>query len=172
MVAYATIIGYISIMHQGEAETMRRVVHAFIRRFGLLDQAQTPCGMQLPLSWAHALMALLHSPSITQNELAEKLALSKSNISRLVARLVAAGRVKRRKDGDDGRAYRLELTAKGRRLAVAIDGQSLARFSAIISVLPARRRGAIIDALAFLVDATPPAARKSLSHLPAARGPR
>ncbi len=137
-----------------DAEALRRAVHSFIRRFGLLEQARTPCGMPLPLSQAHAIMELLRTPQITQQELADSLALSKSNVSRLVDRLVATGRVRREKDGDDGRACRLVLTDKGRRLARELDDRSLGRFRTLLGNLPEHQRGTVLRALSLLVDAT------------------
>ena len=128
-------------------------MHSFIRRFGLLEQGQTPCGMPLPLSQAHALMELLRTPEITQQELADRLALSKSNISRLVARLVAAGRARRLKDGQDGRACRVVLTEKGQRLAAELDGRSLGRYRTLLGNLPEQERDTVLRALSVLVEA-------------------
>jgi len=136
-----------------DAETLRRAVLSFVRRFGLLDQAQTPCGMPLPLSHAHALMAMLHAPGLTQNELAERLGLSKSNVSRLVGKLASGKRVRRSKDDADGRAYRLVLTESGQQLAEALDARSLAHFRTLLAGLPATQRKNVTRALALLAEA-------------------
>jgi len=136
-----------------DAENLRQLIHTFIRRFGLLDQAQTPCGMPLPVSHAHALMEVLHAPGLTQNELAARLGLSKSNVSRLVASLVAAGSAQRQRDGKDGRAYRIVLTPKGRRTAEELDQRSLTRFGDLLARVPMSRRGSITRALALLAEA-------------------
>jgi DNA-binding MarR family transcriptional regulator len=138
---------------EADAEEFRHLIHCFIRRFGLLDQAQTPCGMSLPVSQAHALMEVLRAPGLTQNELAERLGLSKSNVSRLVQSLLKAGRAKSQRDGKDGRANRIVLTAKGRRAATELDKRSLARFSDLLAHLPERRRGSVARALALLAEA-------------------
>jgi DNA-binding MarR family transcriptional regulator len=136
------------------AEGLRRAVHSFIRRFGLLDEARTPCGMAVPLSQAHAMMELLRTPRISQQDLADRLALSKSNVSRLVDRLVASGRVRRERDMEDGRACRLVLTEKGRHLARELDQRSLGRFEALLRGVPPRERNTVIRALSLLVEAT------------------
>jgi len=141
-------------------EVFRHLIHSFIRRFGLLDQARTPCGMRLPVSQAHALMEILRAPGLTQNELAERLGLSKSMVSRLVQSLVAAGRAISQKDGRDGRANRIVLTEKGRRVAKELDQRSLARFSDLLEQLPASRRGSVTSALALLSEALQHKAKK------------
>jgi len=135
------------------AEDLRSAIHAFVRRFGLLEQSQTPCGVPLPISHAHALMELLHAPEMTQQALAEKLGLSKSNISRLVDRLVADERATRQKDSQDGRAYRITLTEKGRRLAEDIDARSLVRHGALLANLPEHERATVLRATLLLAEA-------------------
>jgi DNA-binding MarR family transcriptional regulator len=110
--------------------------------------------MSLPLSQAHALMEIRRTPKITQQELAGRLGLSKSNVSRLVAKLVDQKRAQRKEDRDDGRAYRLVLTEKGLRLAEHLDVSSLARFQALYTGLPERERKNVTRALSLLAEAT------------------
>jgi DNA-binding MarR family transcriptional regulator len=98
-------------------------------------------------------MELHRTSELTQQELADRLALSKSNVSRLVDRLVAAGRVRRQKHDSDGRACRLVLTEKGRHLAAELDGRSLDRFQTLLGNIPERRRASVLRALSLLVDA-------------------
>jgi len=136
-----------------DAEHLRRAIHAFIRRFGLLEQARTPCGAALPLSHAHALIELRRTPELTQRELAARLMLSKSNVSRLVDRLVAGGRIRRKRDGSDGRAFRLALTGKGRRLAEHLDGRSLARHRVLLANVSPSQRAVVIQGLGLLAEA-------------------
>ena len=135
------------------AEELRGAIHAFIRRFGLLEQARTPCGVPMPISHAHALIELRRTPEMTQQELAARLALSKSNVSRLVDRLAAAGRIRRKRDGCDGRACRVTLTEKGRRLADHLQERSLDRHRALMANLSPSRRAAVIEALRLLAEA-------------------
>ena len=133
-----------------EARALRSAIQTFVRRFGLLDQTQTPCGVRLPLSHAHALMELLRTPDLTQQDLAEKLGLSKSNISRLVDRLVATGRVSRQRDAEDGRACRLALTEKGMRIAGQLDERSIGHHRALLANIPSRERAKVLQSLTLL----------------------
>ncbi|MGL4441121.1 MAG: MarR family winged helix-turn-helix transcriptional regulator [Bosea sp. (in: a-proteobacteria)] len=54
---------------------------------------------------------------ITQSELADRLYVTKGNVSGLVDRLVEAGMVERRAIANDRRSYALHLTGHGRELA-------------------------------------------------------
>jgi DNA-binding MarR family transcriptional regulator len=132
---------------------LRALVHAFIRRFGLLDGSRTPCGQDLPTSKAHALMELLAHPGLRQCDLGQRLGLTKSGVSRLVAGLVASGHVTREADPQDGRAFRVRLTQKGHRLATHVDQASRARFTSLLEALPPSERRNVCASLNHLVEA-------------------
>ena len=65
------------------------------------------------------LSTLTEQEGISQSELAEKLYVTKGNVSGLVDRLVQAGLVERRAIAGDRRSYAMHLTSEGRRLAEA-----------------------------------------------------
>jgi len=65
------------------------------------------------------LSTLTEREGISQNELAERLYVTKGNVSGLVDRLVQAGLVERRAIAGDRRSYAMHLTPEGRRLAEA-----------------------------------------------------
>ncbi len=65
------------------------------------------------------LSTLTEQEGISQSELAEKLYVTKGNVSGLVDRLVQAGLVERRAIVGDRRSYAMHLTPEGRRLAEA-----------------------------------------------------
>ncbi len=52
-------------------------------------------------------------PGLSQNDVAERTAMDKVQVSRAVTTLVKAGRVRRVRDESDGRAVRLELAPAG-----------------------------------------------------------
>jgi DNA-binding MarR family transcriptional regulator len=64
------------------------------------------------------LMTLCHGNGITQQELAERLLVTKANVVGLIDRVSAAGWVERRPDPEDRRVNRLYLTDAGRKLAI------------------------------------------------------
>jgi DNA-binding MarR family transcriptional regulator len=73
-------------------------------------------GRALSMSQLLAIHELDHHNGISQRELAERLGLEKSSVSRLVADLEAAGLLTRQRDPDNRRVYRLEITEEGRRV--------------------------------------------------------
>jgi DNA-binding MarR family transcriptional regulator len=73
----------------------------------------------ITLAQYDVLMTLCHGDGITQQELAERLLVTKANVVGLIDRVGAAGWVERRPDPEDRRVNRLYLTDAGRRLARA-----------------------------------------------------
>jgi DNA-binding MarR family transcriptional regulator len=67
-------------------------------------------------SWGSVLMPLFEQDGLRVGEIAARARLSKQSMTRLVAQCEAAGLVRRSRDADDGRAFRVELTRRGRRL--------------------------------------------------------
>jgi MarR family transcriptional regulator, organic hydroperoxide resistance regulator len=92
-----------------------RVYNRLERRLG---QALAAHG--LTLSQFDVLATLLHGEGITQQELAERLLVTKGNVCGLIDRVGAAGWVERRPDPEDRRANRLYLTDAGRKLLTEV----------------------------------------------------
>jgi len=139
--------------HQ-DVEALRALVQEFVRRFGLLVTRQTPCGLPVSPSYAHALMLLLQRSraglATLQSDLAASLGIDKSNVARLCERMADTGHAVQTVPPADGRSRLVTLTAKGTRVAQRIEQGSRDRFSAVTASIPARRRRAVIAALADL----------------------
>ena len=71
----------------------------------------------MTLAQYDVLMTLCHGNGITQQELAERLLVTKANVVGLIDRVSAAGWVERRPDPEDRRVNRIHLTEAGRKLA-------------------------------------------------------
>jgi MarR family transcriptional regulator, organic hydroperoxide resistance regulator len=91
--------------------TLARVYTRLERRLG-----QVLAAHGLSLSQFDVLATLWHGEGITQQELAERLLVTKGNVVGLIDRVGAAGWVERRPDPEDRRANRLYLTDAGRGL--------------------------------------------------------
>jgi DNA-binding MarR family transcriptional regulator len=137
-----------------DALTLQARITAFVRAFGLHQPDQTPCGQPVPVSEAHAVTELDRDGPLTQLELAGRLRLEKSTVSRLVGQLIARGWVRRGKRDGDARLVWLELTDTGRKAAGELAAARAARFTLLLEAIPADQRQTVIDALTLLVEAS------------------
>jgi DNA-binding MarR family transcriptional regulator len=67
-------------------------------------------------AYGSVLMPLFEQDGLRVGEIGARARLSKQSMTRLVRDCEQAGLVRRRRDDADGRAFRVELTARGRRL--------------------------------------------------------
>ena len=92
--------------------------------------------LDLELAHYDVIANVLHEPGITQQVLARRLVVAKSNVSMLLASLERRGLVHREGDANDKRVRCVHLTREGRRLAraaTAIHAEILARMMAAVS---------------------------------------
>lgn len=136
-----------------DAVALQEQMVSLIRAFGLHRADRTPCGTPVSVSEAHALMELGREEALTQSDLAARLALEKSTVSRLVGELEGRGWVERSRDPSDGRALRLRLTEAGRRAAGELTEARRARFGRLLDRIPEGERDSVRRALDVLVDA-------------------
>ena len=118
---------------------LRRFVRQIVRSSGFLEPVQRPhehAGVRLSVSETFALGELVEAGALSQQELAARLGLEKSTVSRLAAGMQERGWLSRERDADDRRLYRLTLTAHGRDVAARVGadlsehhGRLLARLS-------------------------------------------
>jgi DNA-binding MarR family transcriptional regulator len=81
----------------------------------LIAERLKAIGLSIPQ--CDVLTTLTEREGISQQELAERLYVTKGNISGLIDRLAAAGHVERRSIPGDRRSHAIYLTASGRKLA-------------------------------------------------------
>jgi DNA-binding MarR family transcriptional regulator len=126
---------------------------ALIRAFGLHRPDQTPCGEPVAVAEAHALMELAQVAPLSQNDLAARLQLEKSTVSRLVGILESRGWVVRARSAQDGRARELRLTAAGQQIAADLAEARRAKFARVFDAIPETERGVVFESLQILVEA-------------------
>lgn len=126
-------------------------VMAFVRAFGLHQPEQTPCGEPIGVSQAHALTELATEP-LNQAELARRLRLDRSVVSRLADALTERGWLERRAHPHDQRAVHLVLTDAGRQAADRLAGARRARMATLLDAVPAEEREAVLHALDVLTS--------------------
>jgi MarR family transcriptional regulator, 2-MHQ and catechol-resistance regulon repressor len=91
------------------------------------------CCHDVSVTQCHALEQLVEVGPMSQTALAAALYLDKSTTSRVLSALERKGYVERKKDLDDRRALRLEVTAAGRALVGTIEADILAREARLLS---------------------------------------
>jgi DNA-binding MarR family transcriptional regulator len=109
----------------------------------------------LTLPQFDVIATLRFSAGVTQQELAERLLVTKGNVTGVLDRLEALGWVERRPDPQDRRANRLHLTAAGRRKI----GQVMPEHDAVV-----------LDVMKGVSDADVKAFRKVLGEIERAVG--
>jgi DNA-binding MarR family transcriptional regulator len=137
-----------------DALTLQAQITAFVRAFGLHQPDQTPCGQPIPVSEAHAIGELDRDGPLPQQELARRLRLEKSTVSRLVGQLITRGWVQRGKRDGDARLVWLELTDAGRKAAGELAAARAAKFTRLLEAIPTDKHQVVIDTLTLLVEAS------------------
>ncbi|KOX15228.1 MarR family transcriptional regulator [Saccharothrix sp. NRRL B-16348] len=141
-------------MQSGDLDAAQEALMRFVRNFGLHQPDSTPCGQPLPVSEAHAMVEIGREGRLRQVELARRLRLEKSTVSRLVTNLVNRGWVQRETADGDGRGVLLVLTDSG---GTAVARQADARrdrLTAVLDRIPDDQRGAVVRALQILAEAS------------------
>ncbi|PVB63365.1 helix-turn-helix domain-containing GNAT family N-acetyltransferase [Labrenzia sp. 011] len=106
---------------------IRAASRKLVREFGFLDK--TIAGTDLSGSGVHAIMEIGLHPGLTARDLAVRLKLEKSTVSRLLKTLEKRGEIELARSQTDRRAFGLSLTAAGQETFRAIDrfGEQMTR---------------------------------------------
>lgn len=121
-------------MERDQVLHLRDTVQQFIRSFGLLEQTTTPCGFSMSLSQVFAIQEL-EKKTLTITELAEKLRLERSSVSRLIDGLVKGGFVSRELNANNRREVILQLTEKGTNTVRRVRNHSVQFYNEILENL-------------------------------------
>ncbi len=135
-----------------EVDLQERMI-ALIRAFGLHKPEETPCGRPVSVAEAHSLMELSRVETLVQKELASRLRLEKSTVSRLVGMLEGRGWVERSRSQQDGRAVELRLTEAGRRTAEDIAEARREKFARVLEAIPEEERESVLESMRLLEEA-------------------
>jgi DNA-binding MarR family transcriptional regulator len=141
-------------MSSDEVDAAQEALMRFVRNFGLHRPDRTPCGQPLPVSEAHAMVEIARAGRIRQGDLARRLRLEKSTVSRLVTNLVNRGWVDRANADDDGRGVSLVITEAGATAAARQADARRDRLSSLLDHVPDDQRDAVVRALQTLAEAS------------------
>ncbi|MGC5309872.1 MarR family winged helix-turn-helix transcriptional regulator [Micromonospora zamorensis] len=140
-------------MQGEEVDAAQEALMRFIRNFGLHQPDRTPCGQPLPVSEAHAMVEIAGQAGIRQTELARRLRLEKSTVSRLVTNLVNRGWVHRETADNDGRGVVLLLTEAGTTAAARQADARRRRLTTLLARVPDDQQATVVRALQTLAEA-------------------
>ena len=130
-----------------------------VRTGGLLEPNQVPHehgGVRVSMSEVFALGELEQAGALSQQDLADRLGLEKSTVSRLAAGMQARGWLSRARDAANRRFYRLSLTDEGRDVARRV-GQDLRDHHAqLLGLLTSVERQGLVVGLKGLIRAMEP----------------
>jgi DNA-binding MarR family transcriptional regulator len=134
------------------AKTFEENVVALIRALGLHRPDRTPCDAPVSVGEAQALFEVSGLPGISQNEVATRLRLEKSTVSRLAKMLEQRGWLDRLRDKTDTRLLRLSVTVAGATVVRRLAASREAKFSKVFDAIPADKRQAVLDSLSLLYE--------------------
>jgi DNA-binding MarR family transcriptional regulator len=138
-------------VESADAERIHELLMDLLRAGGLLQPDQVVPGHPISMSQAFALHELDTGTPLSQQELAERLRLEKSSVSRLAAEMERRGLLVRERDPDNQRQYRLRLTSRGRTVHARMARALHARYEAWIGELTHTERSALLTGLPALV---------------------
>lgn len=140
-------------MDPAEAERLHELLMDLVRAAGLLQPDQTVPGHPLSMSQAFALHELDTGKPLSQRELAERLRLEKSSVSRMAAEMERKGLLVRERDPDNRRQYRLRLTDRGHAMHVRMAATLHVQHESWLAALTRTERAALLKGLPALVRA-------------------
>lgn len=138
-------------MAHDESERLHELFMELVRVAGLLQPDQHLPGFSVSLSQAYALHELDTDTPLSQRELAERLLLEKSTVSRMVADLEDKGLVVRERDPANRRIYQLRLTDEGRTFHARIAAGYGAQYHEWTAAMRAVERRALLVGLPALI---------------------
>jgi len=116
----------------------RRTLRKFERELNIQNQSRCCCGVTL--TQCHALMELDTEDRLTVNELATRLHLDKSTVSRTVDNLVRSGFVDREIPESNRRTTYISLNKNGRNVCKTINDGNNDYYSLALRSIPASKR--------------------------------
>lgn len=133
------------------ADPLHGLLVDLLRYADVLHPDQPTRGHPVPMTQVFALHELDTDAALSQRDLADRLGLEKSTVSRLVAEMETAGLLKRERDPENRRYYRLRLTARGRAAHARTRDALHDRYHRLVSMMTTTERDALRTGLAGLV---------------------
>ena len=140
-------------MNRPTPEPLHGLLMDLVRATGLLHPDQAAPGQPVSMSQVFALHELDTPTPLSQRDLAERLGLEKSTVSRMVAEMERKGLLVRERDPANRRLHRLRITDEGRALHAHIGGAFHDHFQRWLGTMTRAERDALNVGLRALVRA-------------------
>lgn len=147
-------------MDIGTLQEFRRKIRVIEREIERQIKAGAMC-CGVSLAQCHALMELGAHAEMSIAELADKLCLDRSTLSRTIDSLVQAGLVSREMDPNDRRYMRIRLTEKGQEIFHGINTASNAFYLKVFGNIPSEKHAQVIEAIGLFAEALEKVQRSS-----------
>jgi DNA-binding MarR family transcriptional regulator len=134
-------------------ERLHEMLMDLVRAAGLLQPDRAVPGQPVSMSQAFALHELDTDDPLSQRDLAERLCLEKSTVSRMAAEMERKGLLVRERDPANRRLYRLRLTDRGRALHGRMASVFHEQYVRWVSAMTRAERDALLAGLPALVRA-------------------
>jgi len=135
-----------------QAAALRELLRALIRKLGLLDRSEALC-CDMTLSQCNALIEIGRAGVLSVNQLADRLDLDKSTVSRSSDRLVVDGLLLREEDPTDRRYVVLKLSDKGKQSYLNLEQRMASYFEDVIAEIDPAERDQVLKSLQILASA-------------------
>ncbi|MHC4415241.1 MAG: MarR family winged helix-turn-helix transcriptional regulator [Planctomycetota bacterium] len=135
-----------------QAERLYQVFAELVRGYQFRDR-EGICCHGLSVSQCYTLEALQTQGPATMGELAGRLYLEVSSMTRIVDHLVANKLATRVADAGDRRVCRVQITRKGRDLVSRVRAELVKDHELILGEIPSESREAVISAMSHLLSA-------------------
>jgi DNA-binding MarR family transcriptional regulator len=133
-------------------DQLRRLLQQLAQAGGLLE-VHDHGGIRVSGSEVFALSELSEAGTLSQRDLAVRLGLEKSTVSRLAAGMERRGWLARERDPANRRLYRLRLTSEGRAAALTVGQDLHAKHAALFAALTPHERASLTVGLEGLIRA-------------------
>lgn len=134
-----------------DPDSLHDLLHQLVRSISQVQMLDPSSGHPVTVSEAMALHDLGGQGGLTQQELAARLHLDKSTVSRLVAGLSERGLVSRRRDESNRRFVRLDLTEAGHRLHVEVAAALHSEQLSVLAGMSQAEQAALLTGLTGLL---------------------
>lgn len=130
-------------MIDNQIANFRRILRLFERELSIQNQSSCCCGVTI--TQCHTLMELDKNDHNTLNELASKLHLDSSTVSRNVENLVKNGLLYRTIPPDNRRITIISLTQKGKSICKTINRDNNKYYQEVLKAIPADKLDNFLD---------------------------